>query len=119
MKKTIMLKKNYEFKNVLSKGKYFSGFCIEAFILKNNNKDKNKLGIAISTKIGKATKRNHIKRLIRESYKVLEKDIFSGYSIVFLWKKSIDIKKANYKNVKKDMKKIFDKAGIFYIEEEL
>ena len=32
MKKTKMLKKNYEFKNVLSKGKYYSGQCIEAFI---------------------------------------------------------------------------------------
>ena len=35
MKKTKMLKKNYEFKNVLSKGKYYSGDCIEAFIKKS------------------------------------------------------------------------------------
>ena len=32
MKKTKMLKKNYEFKNVLTKGKYYSGKRIEAFI---------------------------------------------------------------------------------------
>ena len=112
MKKTKMLKKNYEFKNVLSKGKYYSGFYIEAFIIKNNLKNNNLLGIAIGTKIAKATKRNHIKRLIRESYKNLEDGINTGYSIVFLWKKKIDIKNANYKNIKKDMNKIFDKAGI-------
>ena len=35
MKKTKMLKKNYEFKNVLSKGKYYSGKYIEAFIREN------------------------------------------------------------------------------------
>ena len=29
MKKTKMLKKNYEFKNVLTKGKYYSGKRIE------------------------------------------------------------------------------------------
>ena len=118
MKKTKMLKKNYEFKNVLSKGKYYSGFCIEAFIRKNNLKDENLLGIAIGTKIAKATKRNHIKRLIREGYKNIESDINTGNSIVFLWKKKIDIKNANYKNIKKDMYRIFDKAGILIEEKE-
>ena len=37
MKKTEMLKKNYEFKNVLSKGKFFKEKKIEIFLLKNNN----------------------------------------------------------------------------------
>lgn len=35
MKKTKMLKKNYEFRTVLSKGKYFSGKYVEAFIKKS------------------------------------------------------------------------------------
>ena len=118
MKKTKMLKKNYEFKNVLSKGKYFSGFCIEAFIIKNNLRDENLLGIAIGTKIAKATKRNYIKRLITEGYKNIESNISTGISIVFLWKRKIDIKNANYKNIKKDIYKIFDKAGILIEENE-
>ena len=69
MKKTKMLKKNYEFKNVLSKGKYYSGKNIEAFI-KDNNKSFNFLGLAISVKTGKAVKRNKIKRLISENYNI-------------------------------------------------
>ena len=60
MKKTEMLKKNYEYKRVLTKGKYYSGKYIEAFI-KTNNNNKNFLGIAIGVKIAKAVKRNHIK----------------------------------------------------------
>ncbi len=112
MKKTKMLKKNYEFKNVLSKGTYYSGFYIEAFIRKNNFKNENLLGIAIGTKVAKAVKRNYIKRLIRESYKNIENNIHTGYSIVFLWKKKSDIKNASYKNIKKDINNIFDKAGI-------
>ena len=40
MKKTEMLKKNYEFKNVLTKGKFYIGKEIEIFILKNNKKRK-------------------------------------------------------------------------------
>lgn len=116
MNKTKMLKKNYEFKNVLSKGKYYSGENIEAFIIKNKV-DNNLLGLAISTKIGKATKRNMIKRLIREGYKNIENRIYTGYSIVFLWKKKIDIKNATYKNIEKDINIIFDKAQIIKKEE--
>ena len=111
MKKTKMLKKNYEFKNVLSKGKYYSGKNIEAFI-KDNNKNYNFLGLAISTKTGKAVKRNKIKRLIRENYKILESQIKDGKSIVFLWKKKDDIKNATFENIKSDMNNIFEKANI-------
>ena len=116
MNKTKMLKKNYEFKNVLSKGKYYSGENIEAIILKNN-KSYNLLGLGISTKIGKAVKRNMVKRLIRENYKKIENRINTGYSIVFLWKRKVDIKQATYKNIEKDMKIIFDKAQIIVKEE--
>ena len=118
MKKTKMLKKNYEFKNVLSKGKYYSGRYIEAFIKPNNSKIQNFLGIAISVKAAKAVKRNHIKRLIRENYKDFENRIKIGNSVVFLWKKKVDIKNATYKNIKQDMELIFDKAKIFLEEKE-
>ena len=40
MKTTKMLKKNYEFKKVITKGKHYSGNYIKAFIIKNN-KEKN------------------------------------------------------------------------------
>lgn len=117
MKKTKMLKKNYEFKNVLSKGKYYSGTYIEAFVKSNKNINENLLGIAVSVKAGKATKRNYIKRLIRESYKEYENLIKTGNRIVFLWKKKNKIEDAIYVNIKKDMATIFDKAKLF-IEEK-
>ena len=112
MKKTRMLKKNYEFRAVFSKGTYHSGKYIEAFI-KRENKNCNFLGIAISTKVGKAVQRNKIKRLIRECYSEVECFIKPGYSVVILWKKKIDIKNALYSNIKIDIKYIFEKARIF------
>lgn len=111
MKKTKMLKKNYEFKNVLSKGNYYSGKNIEAFI-KDNNKNYNFLGLAISVKTGKAVRRNKIKRIIRENYKMLEPQIKDGKSIVFLWKKKVDIENATFENIKRDMNNIFEKANM-------
>ena len=111
MKKTKILKKNYEYKNVLSKGNYYSGKNLEIFINKNN-KEINFIGIAISSKIAKAVVRNRIKRLIRENYKNIELDLKTGYNIVFLWKKNVSTKFATYENIKLDIKYIFDKANI-------
>ena len=115
MKKTKMLKKNYEFKHVLTKGKYYSGQYIKAFIVPNH-KQINYLGLAISTKVGKANKRNKIKRLLRENYKNIEASTKNGYSIVFLIKKEKEILELNYKKIEKDMNKIFEKAEIIVME---
>lgn len=111
MKKTKMLKKNYEFRKVLSKGQYYTGQYVEALILKNE-KNENYLGIAINTKIGKAVERNRIKRLFREVYSSLERNLKDGQSIVLMWKKKQSTENATYTNIKNDMQTIFDKAKI-------
>ena len=112
MKKTKMLKKNYEFKRVLTRGKYISGSYLEAFV-KKNNKNFNNLGIAISVKFGKAVQRNRLKRLIRENYYLIEDKLTSGYSLVFLCKKKANIEKLDFFKIKKDMEIIVKKAGVF------
>ena len=65
MKKTETLKKNYEFKNVMDRGKLYLGKYICVYVLKNNQ--QNKIGIAVSKKAGNAVWRNKIKRWIKES----------------------------------------------------
>ncbi|MNL49279.1 Ribonuclease P protein component [compost metagenome] len=117
MKKTKMLKKNYEFRKVLNKGKYFSGKNIEAFILKNDV-NVNFLGLAIGTKIGHAFKRNKLKRLLRENYKEIEPFIYDGYSIVFMIKKKSDIENITFQTVKEDVKYILRKSDILKGENE-
>ena len=112
MKNTLMLKKNYEFRKVLSKGKFFSGKFINAFIMENR-KDYNLLGLAISVKTAKSVKRNRIKRLIRENYYFFEDKIKKGKSIVFLWNKEALVQDINFLKIKTDMERIFDKADMF------
>ena len=111
MKRTKMLKKNYEFSNVFFFFTYFSGKVIEAFIL--NNRDKsNYLGLAISSKAGHAYQRNRIKRLLRENYRVIENKISSGLSIVFLLKKKANIDEVNFNLVKSDMEYILKRSNV-------
>lgn len=112
MKKTKMLKKNYEFRYVLKKGESFYGKYVITYVLKNKF-GKNLLGLAVGTKVGKAYQRNRIKRLIRESYKVLEDEIKEGYTILFLVnRKDFDYKELTFDKIKNDIEKIFRKSKL-------
>ena len=112
MKKINTLKKNYEFKNVIKKGKYFVRKHIIIYLHKNNQ-DKNIIGIAISTKLCNAVKRNRIKRVIRESFYKEEKALKKGYNIVFLWNKKQPVENVEFQTVNKEMKEIFEEAELF------
>ena len=94
MLNTDTLKKNYEFKNVLTKGKYYNGNYIDIYI-----------------------KRNKIKRLIRENYRLLEDKISVGYDIIFLWKKNKNISEANFFNIKYDIIKTLNKSNLLKKDE--
>lgn len=106
-----MLKKNYEFKNILAKGKYYGGEYIEVFVLKSDI-NINMIGIAISKKIAKSVKRNKIKRLIKESYRLLEEKITTGYDLVILWNKKTPYQLASFNSIQIDMINIFEKIGL-------
>ena len=111
MKNTIVIKKNYEFKNFFSKGKFYMGNFINMYIHFSYN-SYNKLGIAVSKKNGKANLRNKIKRLIRENYKNYENGIKPGTNLLISVNKDIDIKKVSFYDIKNDFDKIMKKAEI-------
>jgi len=64
MKKTVMIKRKYEFKKLFSKGKFFYGKFINMYMIANQ-KSYNKLAVTVSRKQGKAVVRNRFKRLIK------------------------------------------------------
>ena len=61
--------------------------------------------------MGKAIKRNRLKRLIRESYRLQRNELLQGYNMVFLWNKN-KLEDCKCGQVKEDMNKLFEKAGI-------
>ena len=106
-----MLKKNYEFKNVLKERQYYGGRYVEMFTT-NNHDVENFLGIAVSKKIANSVERNQIKRYIREAYRNIEEQIKTGYNIVIMWKKKAPVDSANYAGIKQDLLVLFKKADM-------
>lgn len=102
------LKKNYEFKKTLSKGAVARGTYIDLYYLPNK-KEENVIGIAIQKKLGKSVKRNRVKRIIRENYRLIESSIPKGFDLVFVWRKNNPLEKVTFFAVQEDLQEIFQK----------
>jgi len=87
MKQTISLNKNELYLQVYRKGKrtYHKHFTLHYL---PNNLAVNRLGIKAGKKLAKAVRRNRIRRLIKESYRLLEPDVKIGYDLVLVAKDS-------------------------------
>ena len=75
------LKKNQDFQSVYRNGKSYANRLLVMYVLENNL-DKNRLGISVSTKVGNSVVRHHVTRLVRESYRLQENIFNSGLDIV-------------------------------------
>ena len=77
------LKKNEDFQKVYSSGKSFANKYLVMYV-KDNDSDRNRIGISVSKKVGNSVVRHRLKRLILESYR-LQEDIFnSGLDMVII-----------------------------------
>ena len=81
MKNTQSLKLNKDFKRLYSKGQSFVSAYTVIYASKNRY-NKNRLGLTVSKSVGKAVVRNRIKRLMRESYRLMEDKLRTGYDII-------------------------------------
>ena len=83
MKFTTSLNRNYEFRRLYNKGKSAASKYVAVYCLKTG-KAENRLGLTVSTKIGGAVQRNRIRRRLKEIYRLNEKALQVGYSIVIV-----------------------------------
>jgi len=80
------------------------------YVLKNG-KDFNRLGVSVSKKVGISVVRSRVTRLIKESYRLSEKDIKCGFDIVIIARNSCN--GADFDSVRKAFKHLIKKHNLF------
>ena len=113
MEFTESLKKNQHFGYVYNKGKSIANKHLVMYVHKNN-KDINRLGISVSKKVGKSVTRSRVTRLIRESYRLMENDIKSGFDIVVIAR--VSSASLDYFTLEKSLKHLMKKHNLIKSE---
>ena len=81
MKHTVSLKGNRSFRRMYAKGKSAASATVVLYSRRNGSPE-NRLGLTVGTKVGKAVRRNLIRRRLREIYRLHEGQFRRGWDIV-------------------------------------
>ena len=82
-----ILKKKKDFQAVYSRGKSYANRFLVLYVFRSNG-FQGKVGFAAGKKLGNAVKRNRIKRLLRESYRMHQSEIEEGVSLLLVGRKA-------------------------------
>lgn len=83
MQHTISMKENHLFRRAYAKGKSAAGPALVLYARRNGRKG-NRLGLTVSTKVGKAVARNKVRRRMREIYRLHEGELKRGFDLVLV-----------------------------------
>ena len=83
MKYSESLKKNKDFQAVYRTGRSCANKYLVMYI-KENECGRNRLGISVSKKVGNSVVRHRTTRLIRESYRLNQDNLKTGYDMVVI-----------------------------------
>lgn len=109
MLKQNVLRNKKDFSTIYNKGKSFGGKYVVLFV-RRNNLSYNRLGFLASKKVGNSVLRNRSRRLMKESYRLLEPKIGTGYDLIFIARNTINgVKNAE---VLKCIEFLTNRAGI-------
>lgn len=81
LKESTTVKKNHEFRRMYQKGKSSVNSFLVLYI-RPNRLGHNRLGVTVSSKLGKAVTRNRIRRRLREIWRLNDPQLRQGYDMI-------------------------------------
>ena len=110
MRYTMSLKENKDFRRLYNKGKTVVNPALAVYV-RPNRLQCNRLGLTVGTKVGKAVCRNHVRRLIRESYRLQEDRLKIGYDLVIVAR--VKAGHMSYWQIDDALKSLLGKLGLY------
>lgn len=109
MEKKDRIKKNSQFRYIYKRGKSFLDENLVVYLFRNN-KNTNRVGISVSKKVGNSVRRNRVKRLIRESYRLSKDSFKKGYDIIVVAR--VRANSADFKKIRNSLVNLLRKGGL-------
>ena len=99
MQHTCTIKNNFEFRRLYQKGRSAASPTLVVYMRRRKGQE-NRIGFTVTVKLGHAVVRNRIRRRLREIYRLHEKDLCEGASLVVVARgRSV---KAPYRELERD-----------------
>lgn len=106
--KIISINENSDFKRTYYRGKSIVKKRIVLYYRKNKFLF-NRLGLTVSPKVGKAVVRNHVKRILKENYRLFPVEN-KGYDIVIVARRSAAF--SGFYEIRNDMESALYESGL-------
>ena len=120
--KNVAIKENHLYNKAYKRGKRSAGKYTVVYVLRDlkayrvmlENPEKkyiNRLGIAVSKKLGNAVTRNRAKRIIRAAYRSIEAELTTGFLVVISARN--DIVGVKSTDVKRELETAFSRLDMY------
>lgn len=103
------LKSNRDFRRLYARGKSAASPLLVVYCRKNGG-SRNRLGLTVGTKVGKAVHRNRIRRRLREIYRLCEDRLKCGFDIVVVAR--VRCRGAGYRELESELTRLFSSLGL-------
>lgn len=110
MKATITIKKNSEFRRMYSRGRSAATPLMVLYVRHGPNPKGNRIGITVSTKVGKAVVRNNLRRRFREIFRLNKEKLVPGYDVIIVAR--VKSRFADYHELERDYLYLAEKLGV-------